>query len=131
MPLEWESWLSAHGLPELQPRSVVTFSSYNEVVAAALEGQGVALGRRPLIDGLLRQRKLVAPFGDIKQTAKAYFVLTDAGIARAARGARHGRVAARAGAAHRHRRSGLSAAPGNYALSRRQISSDSGDWFSV
>jgi LysR family transcriptional regulator, glycine cleavage system transcriptional activator len=77
MPLEWESWLSAHGLPELQPRSVVTFSSYNEVVAAALEGQGVALGRRPLIDGLLRQRKLVAPFGDIKQTAKAYFVLTD------------------------------------------------------
>jgi len=78
MPLEWESWLSAHGLPELQPRSVVTFSSYNEVIAAVLEGQGVALGRRPLIDGLLRQRKLVAPFGDIKQTAKAYFVVTDA-----------------------------------------------------
>ena len=77
MPLEWESWLSAHGLPELQPRSVVTFSSYNEVVAAALEGQGVALGRRPLIDGLLRQKKLVALFGTTKQTAKAYFVIVD------------------------------------------------------
>ena len=53
-------------------------SAYNEVVAAVLEGQGVALGRRPLVDGLLRQRILVAPFGDIKQTAKAYFVITDA-----------------------------------------------------
>jgi DNA-binding transcriptional LysR family regulator len=77
MPLEWESWLSAYGLPELQPRSVVTFSSYNEVIAAALEGQGVALGRRPLIDGLLRQKKLVTLFGTTKQTAKAYFVVSD------------------------------------------------------
>jgi LysR family glycine cleavage system transcriptional activator len=77
MPMEWESWLSAHGLPELQPRSMVTFSSYNEVVTAALEGQGVALGRRPLIDGLLRQKKLVTLFGTPKQTAKAYFVVTD------------------------------------------------------
>jgi DNA-binding transcriptional LysR family regulator len=77
MPMEWESWLSANGVPDLQPRSVLTFSSYNEVVAAALAGQGVALGRRPLIDALLRQRKLAAPFGDARQTAKAYFVLTD------------------------------------------------------
>jgi LysR family transcriptional regulator, glycine cleavage system transcriptional activator len=77
MPLEWESWLSAHGLPELEPRSMVTFSSYNEVVTAALEGQGVALGRRPLIDALLRQKKLVTLFGTTKQTAKAYFVVTD------------------------------------------------------
>jgi LysR family glycine cleavage system transcriptional activator len=77
MPLEWESWLSAYGLPELQPRSVVTFSSYNEVIAAALEGQGVALGRRPLIDGLLREKKLVTLFGTTKQTAKAYFVMSD------------------------------------------------------
>lgn len=77
MPMEWQSWLQSNGLPDLEPRSVLTFSSYNEVIAAALEGQGVALGRRPLIDALLRQRRLVAPFGDAKQTAKAYFVITD------------------------------------------------------
>lgn len=77
MPMEWQSWLSSNGLAELQPRSMLTFSSYNEVVAAALAGQGVALGRRPLIDTLLRQRKLAAPFGDAKQTAKAYFVVSD------------------------------------------------------
>jgi DNA-binding transcriptional LysR family regulator len=77
VPLEWMSWLQANGLAELQPRSVLTFSSYNEVIAAALAGQGVALGRRPLIDALLRQRRLVAPFGEGWQTAKAYFVITD------------------------------------------------------
>ena len=64
-------------MPDLEPRSKLTFSSYNEVVAAAVAGQGVALGRRPLLDSLLRQRQLVAPFGDARETAKAYFVLTD------------------------------------------------------
>lgn len=78
MPMEWELWLRAHGLPELQPRSTLSFSNYNEVVAAAVAGQGVALGRRPLIDTLLRQRKLVAPFGEARSTARAYFVITDA-----------------------------------------------------
>jgi len=76
-PVEWNSWLQANGVPDLEPRSWLTFSSYNEVVAAALAGQGIALGRRPLLDGLLRSRQLVAPFGDARATARAYFVLTD------------------------------------------------------
>jgi LysR family transcriptional regulator, glycine cleavage system transcriptional activator len=76
-PVDWKSWLQGQGLPDLEPRTRLTFSSYNEVVAAALAGQGVALGRRPLLDGLLRQRQLVAPFGDARATAKAYFVVTD------------------------------------------------------
>jgi DNA-binding transcriptional LysR family regulator len=76
-PVEWNSWLAAHNLPDLEPRSRLTFSSYNEVVAAAIAGQGIALGRRPLLDGLLRQKQLVAPFGDARETARAYFVITD------------------------------------------------------
>jgi DNA-binding transcriptional LysR family regulator len=82
MPMEWESWLRGNALPDLQPQSTLTFTSYNEVIAAALAGHGVALGRRPLIDALLRQRKLVAPFGDARSTARAYFVISDA-VARA------------------------------------------------
>ena len=77
-PVEWNSWLQANGVPDLEPRSKLTFSSYNEVVAAAVAGQGVGLGRRPLLDGLLRAKQLVAPFGDARETAKAYFILTDA-----------------------------------------------------
>jgi DNA-binding transcriptional LysR family regulator len=76
-PVDWNSWLQGQGLLDLEPRTRLIFSSYNEVVAAALAGQGVALGRRPLLDGLLRQRQLVAPFGDARATAKAYFVVTD------------------------------------------------------
>lgn len=75
--VEWASWLRANGMPDLEPRSWLTFSSYNEVVAAAVAGQGVALGRRPLLDGLLRSKQLVAPFGGARDTAHAYFVLTD------------------------------------------------------
>ena len=77
-PVEWDSWLQANGVPDLEPRSKLTFSSYNEVVAAAVAGQGVGLGRRPLLDGLLRTKQLVAPFGEARETAKAYFILTDA-----------------------------------------------------
>jgi DNA-binding transcriptional LysR family regulator len=77
-PVEWNSWLQANGVPDLEPRSKLTFSSYNEVVAAAVAGQGVGLGRRPLLDGLLRAKQLVAPFGDARETAKAYFIVTDA-----------------------------------------------------
>jgi DNA-binding transcriptional LysR family regulator len=97
-PVEWNSWLAAHNLSDLEPRSWLTLSSYNEVVAAAVAGQGVALGRRPLLDGLLRQKQLVAPFGDARATARAYFVLADP-AARAAGGARAGGVAARRGGA--------------------------------
>ena len=84
-PVEWDSWLKANGVPDLEPRSKLTFSSYNEVVAAAVAGQGVALGRRPLLDGLLRKKELVTPFGDARETARAYVVITDpAARARAA-----------------------------------------------
>ena len=75
MPLEWESWLQAVGAPQVQPRSTLTFNNYNETIAAALAGQGVALGRRPLIDALLRKRQLVVPFGETTDTERVYSLL--------------------------------------------------------
>ena len=64
MPIEWAPWLQAVGLPDLEPAARLTFSGYSEVIAAAVAGQGVALGRRPLIDGLLVSGQLVTPFAD-------------------------------------------------------------------
>lgn len=75
MPLEWEPWLRQLGQPQLQPAARLTFSSYNEAIAAALSGHGVTLGRRPLIDALLKKRQLVVPFGEATDTARAYFLL--------------------------------------------------------
>lgn len=77
MPVEWGPWLQAAGLPELQPRATLSFSGYGEAIAAAVAGQGVALGRRPLVDALLRRRQLVTPFRDATASSRAYFLLVD------------------------------------------------------
>ena len=75
MPLEWDSWLQALGMPQVQPRATLTLSGYNEMVAAAVAGQGIALGRRPLVDALLQSQQLVVPFGTAADTAWAYFLV--------------------------------------------------------
>jgi DNA-binding transcriptional LysR family regulator len=78
MPVEWEPWLQAIGLPLLEPASRLSLSGYNEVVAAALAGQGVALGRRPLVDALLREGRLVAPLPKSLVTPRSYILVVDA-----------------------------------------------------
>jgi LysR family transcriptional regulator, glycine cleavage system transcriptional activator len=77
MPIEWEPWLQAIGLPALEPASRLSLSGYNEVVAAALAGQGVALGRRPLVDELLREGRLVAPLRKTLATPRSYLLVVD------------------------------------------------------
>jgi LysR family transcriptional regulator, glycine cleavage system transcriptional activator len=77
MPIEWEPWLQATGLPTLEPASRLSFSGYNELVAAALAGQGVALGRRPLVDALLREKRLVAPLPRTLATPRSYVLVVD------------------------------------------------------
>jgi DNA-binding transcriptional LysR family regulator len=79
MLTDWGNWLRAVGQPALQPASMLTFSSYADAIGAALAGQGVALGRRPLIDGLLRERRLVAPFKDKPASTHGYFLLVKPG----------------------------------------------------
>jgi len=74
---DWASWLRAAGMPELQPASMLTFNSYADAIGAALSGQGVALGRRPLVDELLRARRLVAPFKDKGASTHGYFLLVE------------------------------------------------------
>ncbi len=77
IPVEWESWLQSLGLPQVRPRSTLTFSNYNEAIAAAISGQGVALGRRPLIDALIARGDLVVPFGEATATERGYFLIVE------------------------------------------------------
>lgn len=77
MPLEWDLWLQAMGVPEMQPATSMMFTNYDAAIAAAVSGQGVALGRRPLIDALLKRRALVAPLKDEISTERAYFLVTE------------------------------------------------------
>lgn len=59
----WPLWLRAMGEAALVPAGALHFSQYDQLVQAALGGQGVALGRRPIVDALLADGRLVVPFG--------------------------------------------------------------------
>jgi LysR family glycine cleavage system transcriptional activator len=73
--LNWAQWFAAIGVPEPRPAGMVRFNQYDLLVRAAIDGQGVALGRSPLVDQLLAQGKLVAPFRRKHATSRAYFIV--------------------------------------------------------
>jgi len=74
----WSMWLRALKLESLTPASVLHFSMYDQMIQATLAGQGVALGRSPLVDSLLRQRKLVAPFSQTMASPRSYYLIQSA-----------------------------------------------------
>jgi DNA-binding transcriptional LysR family regulator len=78
----WSMWLRALKLEGLTPAGVLHFSMYDQMIQAAMAGQGVALGRSPLIDSLLRTRKLVAPFKQTMASPRSYYLLQSAAAAR-------------------------------------------------
>ncbi len=59
-------------LEGLKPASVLHFSQFDQLINAAIAGQGVALGRDPLLKTLLRERKLVAPFKKTAASPRGY-----------------------------------------------------------
>ena len=71
---DWEPWLRLMGLPALNMAHTVRFTQYSEAVAAAVAGQGVVIGRLPLLADLLRQKKLVAPFRSPAASRRGYFL---------------------------------------------------------
>ena len=74
--LNWSAWLAAIGIHDLKPAGSLKFIHSAEVMQAAVDGLGVALGRVPLINSLLKERKLVAPFRNKYATTRAYFIVT-------------------------------------------------------
>lgn len=60
---DWERWFGAMKLRRTRTSGLMRFSHYDQVVQAALEGSGVAIGKTPHLTQLLREGRLVAPFG--------------------------------------------------------------------
>jgi LysR family transcriptional regulator, glycine cleavage system transcriptional activator len=73
--LEWNVWLAANGQPGLKPAGSLRFKLYDQVIQAAVAGQGVALGRVPLIAEHLRDHRLVAPFAKRYDSARGYYAV--------------------------------------------------------
>lgn len=58
--LQWSNWLNALGMPNAKPKAYLRLNQYDQVIQAAIEGHGVALGRMALVWPMLRDGRLVA-----------------------------------------------------------------------
>ncbi|MDQ2987631.1 MAG: LysR substrate-binding domain-containing protein [Pseudomonadota bacterium] len=58
--LRWSDWLNAIGLPDAKPKAYLHLNQYDQVVQAAIDGHGVALGRMALVLPMLKDCRLVA-----------------------------------------------------------------------
>ena len=74
--VEWEPWLEVMGLTDLRMKNTLRFTLYTDAVAAAVAGQGVVIGRMPLLRELVESGRLVAPFGEGAASRRGYFIDT-------------------------------------------------------
>ena len=74
-PNDWPSWLAAAGSPGLQPRQIIDFETSSLAYQAALEGIGVAIGRRFLLTEDLASGRLVTPFEFVLRDGSAFHVV--------------------------------------------------------
>jgi LysR family glycine cleavage system transcriptional activator len=74
MTEDWNMWLNAAGLRDVDPTRGTGYTHSNLVIQAAINGEGVALGRGLLVADPIDAGKLVAPF-DLALTAEyRYYV---------------------------------------------------------
>jgi DNA-binding transcriptional LysR family regulator len=79
----WDPWLAGLGLAQATPKAVLEFNQYDQLIRAAEDGRGIALGRGPLVAQSIAEGKL-RPLGKSRQrvAARAYFLVRAAGAAR-------------------------------------------------
>jgi LysR family glycine cleavage system transcriptional activator len=73
--MDWGTWLAALGIGELKSAGALHFTQYEQMIQAAVDGQGVALGRQPLVNDLIASGVLVAPFKNPVVGSRAYFLV--------------------------------------------------------
>jgi DNA-binding transcriptional LysR family regulator len=73
---EWDVWYSALKISPVAAASTLRFSHYDQVIPAAIEGSGVAMGARPHLTHQLRDEALCAPFGpEAAATLGSFFIV--------------------------------------------------------
>lgn len=72
---DWSTWLAAEGFADLKPAASLRFDGYDQMISAALSGQGVAIGIGHLVRDLLAEGRLVAPFAKSVVGPRAYYVV--------------------------------------------------------
>lgn len=73
--LTWSIWLEVMQVRDFKPAGSLRFSQYDQVIQAAIDGQGIALGSSGLVRQLIKQGKLVAPLAGASKSSRAYFLI--------------------------------------------------------
>jgi len=73
--LDWGTWLASQDIFDIKPAASLRFDGYEQMIGAALSGQGVAMGIGRLVGGLLEEGRLVAPFAKSVTGQGAYYVI--------------------------------------------------------
>lgn len=74
---QWNTWIESQGWRGARPKGVIRFNLFDQMIHAAVAGQGIALGRHQFIRPMLDDGRLVAltmPF-EGPTSNKAYFLL--------------------------------------------------------
>ena len=74
----WAAWFEAMQLRDLHPAGSLRFSHYDQLIQAAVEGQGVALGVGPLVRRHIEQGRLAALFEARFASPRGYYLVTSA-----------------------------------------------------
>ncbi|HZT62508.1 MAG TPA: transcriptional regulator GcvA [Burkholderiales bacterium] len=77
--LSWEVWFELTQTQGVKPAGMLRFSHYDQLMHAAIGGQGIALGRSRFVSKWVKQGKLVLPFGRrymcTPADSRAYFLV--------------------------------------------------------
>jgi len=77
MRIDWQAWLAMAGVTGVDPKKEPSFNDSSMLLTAAMEGQGVALGRSTLAADDLMAGRLVQPFNiQPMQADHAYYIVS-------------------------------------------------------
>lgn len=78
--LSWEVWFELTQTEGVKPAGTLRFSHYDQLVQAAVEGQGIALGRTRFVNKWVKEGRLILPFGKrymcSPSDSRAYFLVS-------------------------------------------------------
>jgi LysR family transcriptional regulator, glycine cleavage system transcriptional activator len=78
--LSWEVWFELTQTQGVKPAGMLRFSHYDQLMQAAIEGHGIALGRSRFVSQWVKQGRLVLPFGKrymcTPSDSRAYYLVS-------------------------------------------------------
>lgn len=77
----WAEWLQVAGVSGINPDAGTHFSDPGLVLSAAIDGVGVAIASKPLIEAEVTAGRLVVPFDIVIRRTQAYYLVAPEAIA--------------------------------------------------